>query len=650
MHLWKLFLSLVVAAVLATGCFSGDDSDDDEGATSSTLSGSVSRSDSDDDDDGDDAPTPGAEAPMAMGGADEEVTVRVRSFSDHGQEIDRTTSLVSEVGGREVFSVRVDLLAEGGYVIVDVDGPEVTGYSRRLHYDEPGDLDLRGEIRSLLTDHVLPPNELISGPAETLRVDLEPVSFPDPDSAVTGRFSLFDSGSADDAAMYPGDYEDVGGNSLAVVAFDYASLSQGGVSLGDILADGARGPDFSRRVPASGCSVMAALGDGGPDASFQVPVHSYDKDAGAWTDMGYAELQDEDGNAVGFGLNECRDGDYRLVYEAPPEGLDQPWWSLSYALEDPTPMCGRVRIEDDEGRGHGGIALWLGAYEGERNFRETFGATRSDGSATLNTVAFEGARGVTGSLRFWDYEAREYRSEPIDLVEREEDGSCPADVETFTMNRPDMCRVEGRVMEEGGDAPRPDTTVWIWEVGMGAEHWNTATTDGDGEYAMSAVCEAPYELSIGAVPLLAEPINFQVDGSATGDEDSDDGETVRMRDLEFVPLGPILGAAPKTEPVQLGDTAEIEVLALSFDGFYPVSYSFEYDEGTCQVDCAGEVSQSQAEDGEMPVHTWDFSGFTPDEACEVVSGQISGEDAEGNQAEAPIAILIEAEPGACEAG
>lgn len=644
MPVWRLWIALLIAGLLAAGCLgSSSSSDDDESLETSTLSGSVSRGESDDEDDDDDDDDDGDDAPPLAASAQSEssATVRMRSFNDAGEEVDSTSVLANELDGTEAFSGRLDLAPGGGRVLISITDSGYTSFTRRITFDEPSDVDLRAEIRQALLASGQPEEVFTGGPGETLRIEVPAVSGITSDE-ITASLSHFDSGDPADSDLYPGDYEDAEGSSLAVVAFDYIRLRQGGEELHERLGEGDTGPQFSRRVPASSCSLMEALGDQGDGAAFQVPVRVYDEDADDWVEVALASLEDEDGNSLPSPGTECSEGNARLVWEAPPEGLESHWWSLGYALDDTTELCTRVGLDNQEGEPLVGVELWLGSGGGERSFREALGMTNRSGEAVLTTRAFDDGGERDGNLRFWGYETGDYRNETVDLAVTEEDGSCPAEIQRFEVERSDNCRVEGRVVDAEDGAPRPDAGVWI--ESLDDPHWNSGFTDDDGEYSLRTFCGSAYRLNAGAGFFL-DTVNFRVDGSVGSDEVEDDGTTVRMRDIEFEPIGPIMIAATDG-PVPVGEEVEIQVNVVSLEGFYPVEYDFSFPDAGCVGSCSGEFTQEQFESGEPATHTWIFEQSSQDtepSPC-FTQGSGSATDAEGNRA-ASVSVVAEVAPG-----
>jgi len=650
-------IMMSTALVACGGGGGGGSSSSDNSSQSSantepaTVSGSITK----------DTSTASASLRTAAATQDLDAQVKIVSYDNKGNEVDKTSAVGNDdYTTDELFSAQVDLSKDGGYVIVRVYQDDFTSFEKRIDFDTPADIDVQAEIQAVTMLTAMPgsaisatgqsypayqfaimkqPDGTTTAVAGADRVQIAkaagstteleitvPANSPGVDSSkeMTAKLRNYDPSDPTQADNFPGKYEDASGKRLVSVAFDYASVSQDGTNLGD-LANGATGtaaaattPTIVRRaIPANSCDVLAGQGDSDSGtAGFNVPVYTYNPNSGVWELLGQGTVEDTSQNPIAVGsftATDCKNNGNVLRVEISNDKFTHTWWNLDYPLtfSAPEQFCANVKMVNNAGDPITGTAVQLYDDDG-RSFQEKYAFTAGDGTATLDTVRLDGSNDTQAKLRFWGYGSGVYESQAVTLTQGDA-SSCGGSVQTLTVQRADVCRVSGHVVDDTG-ADLADNVVWATASGTSALHFATGYTDDQGNYSLKVLCNEPYSLWAGYTIYSGATATFNVDGSAAGDEASDNGTSVGLKELTVTNNGPWVGAITAEESASVGVSSKIEVTGIDFEGDYPISYSFSYPDGSCASSgevgngkCTGTITEAEANSGDPVIEQWNFS-------------------------------------------
>ena len=279
--------------------------------------------------------------------------VTITSFDTAGNKTDSQTVTSGTAG---FFTASLKMNNSGGYVVIDVTKDGFTGYSKRIDFTSPSEVNLNAELRTIntvvaslgtvfksngqtiqafkfgvvkytngvkkaLSGSKLTAAKSASGATTELEIEIPATSVPTGVTTLVGKLQTFDSSNPDDAKSFPGDYVDANGNKLVSLAFDYINITDGdGNNLGQLVSSAkasgkmskaATDPTYiTRRIPSGSCNNLLSdfcTGGTGDDAlcanlgtaeknAVNVPIYTYNSRKGNWVLLGLGTI---DGNNDG---------------------------------------------------------------------------------------------------------------------------------------------------------------------------------------------------------------------------------------------------------------------------------------------------------------------------------------------------------------
>ncbi len=203
------------------------------------------------------------------------------------------------------------------------------------------------------------------------------------------------------------------------------------------------------------------------------------------------------------------------------------------------------------------------------------------------------------------------------------------EVQTVTLVRPDTCEIAGTTLDENGAVSGIDVYAYGDDLTNFFTHYGYATSDENGNYSMSVVCNSEYVL-YNFSPGNYSYLSFNVNNEVGGDELSDNGDLATISPIEFVNLAPfgyaylnyyalafemldVNGTSTAVYTLEQSEEVSLWAWAYDFEGDYPLTVVVDFKklDGTL-VDSATETytidDPSSGLDGDGPIFTAPSAG------------------------------------------
>ncbi|MFO6423435.1 PT domain-containing protein [Motilimonas sp. KMU-193] len=580
--------------------------------------------------------------------------VEIIALDSMGNQVDTQSMNAAQANGVIGFTRSVNVPSGAGQLVVNVSQEGYTSYSKTFDFDNGAEFnaDIRASLEAVEQVKVQKGTALArsgkqletfsfsvrkgpegrrivldgNGPipknagAEEIRIDIPAASLPANTTELVGRIANYDPTDADQADSFPGAYRDSEGNTLVSVAFSFAEIrDQDGNDLPTALANARKAGEvfpravtpptiIKRSIPAGSCSALEQLQDANLEkAGFQIPVYTYNPNAGDWDLLGYGDVFNAATDAAVAETQQvfdCPTDSYYLEVEVTNDDFKRDWWNLDYPLlfDEPVQLCANVKLQNENGDPVRGSHVFFSDDEG-RSFADQYTTTDANGVAKISTTLLNNSEtDRTGQIRYWGYQDNTYLNAEVTLSE---DASCGAP-QVLTVKRPDICTLTGSIKREGGgNLTEYARFVYALPEGdMGYIHFAYAQADESGDYYMDVSCDIDYNLYSIADGQLSGERPFNVDGVVNGIETSDANKVASMPDILVGNTAP-MGVISYYENEQDG-------VFYDMDGDFPLTYQFEILDINDRVisSRSGTIEQSQEDEilGEVPV--FDFSDLS----------------------------------------
>ena len=430
----------------------------------------------------------------------------------------------------------------------------------------------------------------------------------------------FQPSNPDDYRNFPGE-ETVGGDKLVSFGFDYLNITdpngnnpfnQNPQGLKATLLEG----EYYRILRYVDCNQINKLKQAGilrdedPNKEgIQFTFYAFDWDQGGWVEAGQgvfvsrdsidymsstwdqiiqngcsndpdSNLPDCSTNGVITDINNIcpqdENGGYRLTWVVVSvTNPELAWKNLDYIVPGEGKCC-EVTVIDEGGNPVSGTHVYV---QPTGNIEWTEGYTDANGQVTLCAIAY-GDQDLTGTLYVYDPYNYSYSYTNIDF------GNEPCSI-TVTLTNPNKCTVEGKAVYEGTNNPVSDAYVEVFNPDYTVYRWGY--TNASGEYSIKVPCEEPLYVRVNYSP---DVLSFNVDGSLSGNEVSDDGNIARLIDYK-VQNNPPDGYVYATDYTISADAdVTITVCAWDWEGDYPIDYSVNVSQGTVEPS-SGEINEDE---------------------------------------------------------
>ncbi|MCE2572684.1 PT domain-containing protein [Motilimonas eburnea] len=536
-----------------------------------------------------------------------------------GNQVDKQSFEVTENNNVLGFTRKVSLPAQAGQLVVNVSQTGFTSYSKTFDFETGTefDADIRASLEAVAQVRVPKGNAIArsgkqletfsfsvrkgpqgrrlvldgNGPIpknvgeEEIRIDIPAASLPANTTELAGRIANYDPSSATEAEAFPGAYRDSEGNTLVSVAFSFAEIrDQDGNDLPTALANARKAGEvfpravtpptiIKRAIPAGSCSALEQLKDANLEkAGFQIPVYTYNPNAGDWDLLGYGDVFNAATDAAvpeTQQVFDCPTDSYYLEVEVTNDDFNRDWWNLDYPLlfDEPVKLCANVKVQNENGDLVRGSHVFFSDNDG-RSFAEHYTTTDANGVAKISTTLLDpNENDREGVLRYWGYLDKTYLRTPVTLSS---DESC-GEVQVLTVKRPDICTVTGKISREnGGQLNDFLRYVYAFPTDPQAfyEQYSFAQAETSGEFYMEVSCELEYEFySISDSLSNTSERLFNVNGVVADTELSDANKAVKLKDIT-------LGNSAPSGMITASEGA-VENVFFDFDGDFPLTYQFD---------------------------------------------------------------------------
>lgn len=560
--------------------------------------------------------------------------VTITSFGTANNKLDSVQVSTGSIG---FFTASVILSKNGGYIVLDVSKDGFTGYSKRIDYTTPADVNLNAELRAInavvstpgivmkssgatvraftfgvvkyangtkkaLAGSKLKAAKATAGAIMELEIEIPASTVPADVTALVGKFETFDSSNPDDAANFPGAYADANGNKLVSLAFDYINITddngnnlgsvvQSAIASGKLKKAAAEPTIITRHVPQGSCgnllndfctgtgddALCANLGTAEKEG-FNVPIYTYNSSRGIWDLLGMGTLDTNNDGVIdsmdvlaatttaGSDFCTTSNGAYLRITVTNTDFLKS-WWNLDYPLlTSITELCIDETFTDSHGNPLSGV--YASIYDDDYNpqsFTYASGSADSAGKVRLKPVltsSLDSDRSAT--LSYYDPYTYSYNTKNVTLGTA---ASCATDATVIV--RPRMCRVEGKIADEGG-AGKANQYVMLY--GSAPNYYYAwATTDTAGLFAADVRCEEDMDLYVSYDWTPKARVN--VNGAVGAGELSDNGEKAVASTITLQNLAPYAYGYLNTMNMKTDGATSIWVYGYDYDGNYPLAYS-----------------------------------------------------------------------------
>ncbi len=613
------------------------------------------------------------------GAEDEDISISLSLLDDNQLVLKSNDSeVVSGEDGRFGFSDQVSA-ANAKFVVVHISKPGYTDFARRFDVEEK--IELQAEISELpttfvevaeaetisgevvngfnfsVTDNLL--GESDSGYGKELSVFIPQSALPEGTEEIEVQMKAYDPTDPEEAAYFPGAYEDSDGNKLLSIAFNYTEVkTDQGVSLqqvarqarqeriaaqkaGRLQKTQASEPVIiNRMIPTESCRALATMGDSDSNtAGFQIPVYTYNPNSGLWDLLGQGSVFNEDGEllASNFTDFDCDSVDYMLEIKVTNEIFISNWWNLDYPLvfEQPVTLCAKVKLLDQGNSPLAGTYVYAFDDDENRSFSASGFVADVEGVATISLVKLNSNDPDSSvTLSTWS---------PVDgsMLEKTIELSTEACMESapvipVQLSIPSRCEVKGTLVDKNAN-PLPNGLMLALADNDDLSETNYATefafTDEQGKYSLSLFCEQNYKLAdyvtwVSNIDFAtgeqSSLPNVNVNATTGTDEISDDGKLVQFKNLVSAPKpwGMIFNVEGSSEFLEAN-------IYYSGEDF-PLTYSFDLidaDTETVIKHFEGSVTEAEfTEDGDFSFANIQIRhGIELPPETQYLSYQISGE-------------------------
>jgi hypothetical protein len=555
---------------------------------------------------------------------DTDINISLSLLDDNQQVLNSADAkVIGGDTGRFGFSHQISA-SDPKFVVINISKPGYTDFARRFEFKEK--IELQAEISELPTAFIEAieaetiSGELVngfsfsvtgnnlgesnSGYGEELSVFIPQSVLPQGTTSLEVRMKAYDPTDPEEAAYFPGAYEDSDGNKLLSIAFNYADVKTNqGVSLqkvaqqarqeriaaqksGRLQKDDTAEPVIvNRMIPGNSCRVLATMGDSDSStAGFQIPVYTYNPYSGLWDLLGQGSVFNQNSEllASDFTDFDCDSVDYMLEVKVDKEIFISKWWNLDYAIvfEQPETFCAKAKLLDEGNSPLVGTYVYASDDDDDRSFSTAGFVSDSEGKVDISLIRLN-SMGLDTSITLsaWSPVDGKMLVKNIDLSTEACDVSSP--VIPVQLSIPSRCQVKGTLVDKNSNPLPASLIVAI----AGNEALNDAEqedeyafTDAQGKYSVNLFCDYDYRLADyitwvsninlqtgeqGTLPLV------NVDGTKGADEISDDGKVVQFKDLV---------SAPKPWAIvdNGGESPELLEIDIYYAGEdFPLTYSFD---------------------------------------------------------------------------
>lgn len=555
---------------------------------------------------------------------DDDISISL-SLLDESQAVLKSneSEVVNGDEGRFGFSDQLSA-ANAKFVVVHISKPGYTDFARRFEFNEK--IELQAEISELptavvevaeaetisgevvngfnfsVTDNLL--GESDSGYGKELSVFIPQSALPQGTDSLEVQMKAYDPTAPEEAAYFPGAYEDSDGNKLLSIAFNYTEIkTDQGVSLQKVAqktrqeriaaqksgrlqkTEASEPVIINRMIPSESCRALATMGDSDSNtAGFQIPVYTYNSGTGLWDLLGQGSVFNEDSEllASNFTDFDCDSVDYMLEIKVTNEIFISNWWNLDYPLvfEQPVTLCAKVKLLDQGNLPLVGTYVYAFDDDENRSFSASGFISGTEGNVSISLAKLNANDPDTSiTLSTWSPIDGNMLEKTIELSTEACAASAP--VIPVQLSIPSRCQVKGTLLDKNAN-PLPNGLIMaladndeLSEVNYGTEF---AFTDEQGKYSVNLFCEQNYQLADYVT--WVSNIDFEageqgslpkvnVNGTKEADEISDDGKVVQFKDLVSAPKpwGMIFNAE---------DSADFLEANIYYSGEdFPLSYSFD---------------------------------------------------------------------------
>ncbi len=541
------------------------------------------------------------------------VAVEIISYDRSDKELGRAAVTTDDAGG---FAAQVPLLDTGGYVIVSATKEGFTQFQKKIDYASPGNIELKAALQGLnvafanlstggalaagigkstepsfsfavvrfsngvkktLAGKAIRAAKAAGGTTE-LEINIPAASLPGV-KKLKGELETFEP--ATESENFPGSYTGIVGGregKMVSLAFDFMKISNAetGENLGQVarklVKSGVRKAaepttTVTRNIYSSSCDSLFIEDYNASAAGRQVPVWSLNPSTGKWVFIGEGTIVDSSGVVIaapvpGDNTTGCKGGSYRLKILVSNTEFAKSWWNLDHIVFDvPKEVCLSGKFSFSNGDPVKSLSLSLNGA----NLDNKWVRTDDSGNYTLTTVLLNGNNiDRKGRLTYTD-ENGNYPGVDVTLGDSPNCGA-------FSKTLPKPCDVSGKLVDDAANGV-PNRWVSL----QGTNFYRGASTDSTGAFSSLVACNSDIGVYIGGSSKL---LSFNVNSAVAGDETTDDGAKVSLKNLTVPNISPNGYVNLSQRSIRNTGTITAEISAYDEDGNYPVSYTLKILNGT----------------------------------------------------------------------
>ena len=597
----KLCVVTVAAASLLLSACSGGGSPaaPQPQATSATISGTVVGS-------------TGAVASKASAITDG-VAVQIISYDKGGHELGRAPITSDSAGG---FSAQLNLSTAGGYVLVTATKDGFAQFNKRIDYTTPGKIELQATLESVTVAFATPGSALTSGVGMSSEPSFNfgvlrltdgtrkalagsaikaakadgaiietsiniPASSVPGVSQLKGELNAFDPSTQ--SGSFPGSYTgtDASGRDgrMVSLAFDFMKISDAatGENLGSMAKRLAKSgikkavdaaTVVTRFIYSTSCTNLFIEDYNTTAAGWQVPVWSLSPYSGKWVFLGEGTVVDSSGAVIASPTaSDCSTVGYYLKITVSNTEFTNNWWNLDHIVFDtPKEACLTGQFAFSNGDPLKNLSLTLSGS----NIDYKYGTTATDGTFSLSSVLLnKNSASRSATIGYYD-ENGGWSSASVTL------GDAP---NCGTFNRTNIvkpCEVSGKLVDGDGLG-----LAYRYLRLQGGDFYRSVSTAGDGTFSSLVKCGIDTGIYVGSQD--SSTLTFNVNGTATGIEASDDGAKVVLSNLTAPNIAPNGYFYFVNRSIKAGQTLTGTLSAYDEDGNYPVTWTLNVKSGSSVV-------------------------------------------------------------------
>jgi hypothetical protein len=563
-------------------------------------------------------------------------TITIRSYDKDG-ELEETKQILADDKG--VFATQLTLFTAevgGGYIVIDVKSPNTSGWSKRISYTDPADIDINAELRvaqTVVADlsstlkastedglfrfgvvrYVDGSRKAVAGKAAIaaakasdgaagmdLEIDIPAADLPDTD-VLKANLLTFDPSDATDAQSFPGDYLDEFGNRLVSVAFDsieitddagnsVSELASTAIAAGKVSKAASTGVTVRRWIPSGTCASVndfwtqdghSGVDDTGTPVVAEngnnIPIYTYNPIKGSWDLLGTGTVQSYSTDTGEYADVATFDNTACLAgaYYLNIAISSEDYINAWWNLDYPLLTSEPTEVCVDVTFQDASAAKLSGIYAelSGTGITRVSGSSRSNGALRLSSVVTGSSTPTSGTVNYWN--PYDYSYETVSSVPV---GTTCA-THTVTVTKPSICTVTGTVTRSG--SPAANEYVWAYSANPYAYGW--AYTGTDGTFSANVRCDLDMDFYVGSTKAKS----FRVDAIKGADEVTDDGSEVALGTITKTNTAPYAYGYLSSYSVKVGADASASVTAYVYgwdaDGAvdYPLNYTVKVD-GTAE--------------------------------------------------------------------